>query len=97
MEIYDVTSAVIKRDEAILALFDNRYNSVMIVRPACDEEGKTPYLIILEPDGGERLYWLEKFGMITEEEFQEEAKKLSSQNERQKLYELLDAELNPKR
>jgi hypothetical protein len=91
-QIYDVTGAVINRDEAIIGLFDLRYNTVMIVRPVYNKEDKKAELSIEEPDGAERLYWLEKFGMITEEEFQEEAQKLTSVVKRRRLYELLGEE-----
>jgi hypothetical protein len=91
-QIYDVTGAVVNRDEAIIGLFDLRYNTVMIVRPIYNKEDNRAELSIEEPDGAERLYWLEKFGMITEEEFRGEAKKLSSAKERRRLYELLGKE-----
>jgi len=90
--IYDVTSAVVNREEAILALFDNRYASIMIVRPAKDKEGNLE-LEVTEPDGAERLYWLEKFGIITEEDFQVEVEKLAPITERRKLYDMLKKEL----
>jgi len=93
MEILDVTSAVVNMEEAILALFDNRYNSIMIIKPIIDEQGN-PHLEVIEPDGVERLYWMEKFGMITEAEFQDEVGRLASKNERQKLYKLLKKELD---
>ena len=90
--IYDVTSAVVNMEEAILALFDNRYASIMIVRPAKDKEGNLE-LGVTEPDGAERLYWLEKFGIITEEDFQVEVEKLAPITERRKLYDMLKKEL----
>lgn len=89
--IYDVTGAIVAREEAILALFDNRNNTVMIVRPFINEDGKAA-LTIEDPDGAERLYYLEKFGMITEVEFQEEVEKLTPQTNRRKLLKLLEKE-----
>ena len=89
--IYDVTGAIVSREEAVLALFDSRNNTVMIVRPFINDEDK-PSLTIEDPDGAERLYYLEKFGMITEEEFEEEVKKLTPQLDRRKLYKLLSKE-----
>lgn len=94
MKIYDVTNAiVVEEKEVILALFDNRYNSVMIIKPVIDEKTKEPRLKISDPDGVERLYWLEKFGMITEEEFQADVQRLAPLPERKKLYEMLKKEL----
>lgn len=87
MQIYDITSAAVDDEQVVLALFDNRHNSVMIIRAT--EDGK---LETTEPDGAERLYWLEKFGMVTEEEFQAEVAKVKSRTGREKLYELLKGE-----
>lgn len=92
MKIYDVTSAVVDEKEAVLALFDNRYNSVMIIKPVIDKKTKEPKLETSDPDGAERLYWLEKFDMITEEEFQADVQRLAPLTERKKLYEMLRKE-----
>ena len=92
MKIYDVTNVAVDEEQVTLALFDNRYNSVMIIKPIMGRKPKKPKLKILEPDGAERLYWLEKFGMITDEEFQAEAQQLAPQTERRKLHELLKKE-----
>lgn len=102
MDIYDVTSAAYLEDEntIAMALFDNRYNSILLVRPAIketvnEETGevlRTPCLTVTDPDGAERLYWHEKFGMIDAEEFQREAAALEPVSARQRLYELLGKE-----
>jgi len=94
MKEFDVTSAIVDDDEVVLALFDNRYNSVMIIKPIINDETKQPELSIQEPDGADRLYWLEKFGMITGEEFQAEAEKVTGETEKLKLFERLKKELS---
>ena len=92
MKIYDITTAAVDSEQITLALFDNRYNSIMVIKPIINEDSGKPELDVLEPDGAERLYWLEKFGMITEEEFQAEVKQLAPQANRLKLYQLLKKE-----
>lgn len=92
MKLYDVTNAIVDDNEVVLALFDNRYNSVMIIKPVIDKKTEEPRLKTSDPDGTERLYWLEKFGMITSEEFQVEVSKLTSSTERKNLYEMLKKE-----
>lgn len=92
MKIFDVYSAAVDEEQATLALFDNRYNSIMIIKPIIKEKTGEAKLEVLEPDGAERLYWLEKFGMITDEEFQAEVLLLTSQTERKKLFEILKKE-----
>ncbi len=98
--IWDVCGAILLEDGAILGLFDPRYNAVKIVKPYVveirDEKenviGHEARLSASDPDGAERLYWLEKFGMITEEEFQEESAKITDKSGKKKLYELLKKE-----
>jgi len=92
MKQFDVYSAIVDDDEVILALFDPRYNTVMIVKPEITKDGE-PKLKVLEPDGTERLFWLEKFGMITEEEFEAEAGKVEGETEKIKLFEKLKKDL----
>ena len=87
MKTYDVTSAVIDTGQVTLCLFDNRESSVIVIRAMDGSE-----LITSEPDGSERLFWLEKFGMITEEDFYVETQKLSSKASRENLYKLLRKE-----
>lgn len=100
IHILDVTSAAIEEDsdneKVVLALFDNRYSAVTIIRPVAvkDKDGVITRvkLQVLDPDGAERLYWMEKFGMMTEEDFQAEVAQLAPETERKKLYELLKKE-----
>lgn len=90
--IYDVTSAVYREDEVVLALFDNRYNSIVIIRPELQTDGSLK-LTVSEPDGTERLYWLEKFGMITDEEFQAEVAQHKTRADKEALYDNLRYDL----
>jgi len=99
--IYDITAAVVEEDGVIMALFDNRYNAIKVIRAlvvelkndAGEVVGHKPRLEAFDPDGAERVYWLEKFGMITEEELAEEAAKLKGV-EKEKLYNRLEKELD---
>ncbi|MBA7472487.1 hypothetical protein ES707_07814 [subsurface metagenome] len=45
-----------------------------------------------DPDGIERDYWLNKIGVLSDDDFQASAKKLQNKKKRQALYELLDKE-----
>ncbi len=92
MKIYDVTNAIVDEEQTVLALFDGRYNSIMIIKPVVIKRTGEPRLKTSDPDGAERLYWLEKFGLITEEEFQAEVQKLAPLTGRKKLYEMLKKE-----
>ena len=100
IKILDVTSAAVEEDkdnqQVVLALFDNRYNSVTIIRPVPikDKEGVITgvKLETFDPDGAERIYWMDKFGMMTEEDFEAEVAKLEPQEARKKVYEMLRKE-----
>ena len=92
-KIFDVTNAIVREDEVVMALMDSRYNSIMVVKPTINEEGQ-PVFAIFEPDGAEWLYWQEKFGMISEEDFENSVAKLKPKNERKKLFDKLKGEFD---
>jgi hypothetical protein len=98
IKIYDVTSAAVEEstdnEMVVLALFDNRYDAITIIKPVLvrDKEGVITDVKLeqFDPDGAERLYWMEKFGMMTEADFQSEVQQ--TETDRKKLYELLRKE-----
>jgi len=100
IKIYDVTTAAIEESKdseiVVLALFDNRYNSITIIRPVAvkDKEGiiTRVKLECFDPDGADHLYWLDKFGIITEEDYQAEIDNLSLAS-KNKLYTMLKKEV----
>jgi len=49
-----------------------------------------------DPDGAERDYWLNKIGILSDDDFQASAKKLQAPTDRRKLYELLNKEFGKK-
>lgn len=93
--IYDVTAAVVDDTETVLALFDPRegYGSITIIRPAQRPDGSL-YLVEHSPDTAEWVYWHEKFGIISIEDFNTRVAKMSRRLDREKLYYLLKTELN---
>lgn len=107
-KIYDVTSAAIEKNEeghqVVLALFDNRYGSCMIIRPQAFLDTGPPCPLCgeskvnslklqhFDPDGAERLFWMDKFGMITDEDYQAELAALET-DPKKKLYNMLKAEV----
>lgn len=93
--VYDVTKAVVEEDEVVLALIDTRdnSNSVMIIRPYIASDGSARWTAE-EPDGTDRLYWLEKFGIITSAEFQAESATYADVTEKRALYQRLQEELD---
>ena len=91
-EIYDVTNFILTGDMLICAMFDGRYNSIAIIQVAGPDKWGKYKLDMTEPDKGERLYWLDKFGLLTEEDMQAEINELDKQ-EKRGLYEKLKKEV----
>jgi len=76
MEIYDVTNAIIDEDKVICALFDGRYDSLVLIEVKPKGNSGLWQLKLREPDDEERLYWVDKFGLLSEEEIQAEYERL---------------------
>ena len=55
-------------------------------------QAKESRLMISDPDGAERDYWLNRIGVLSDEDFQASAKKLQAPEDRKVLYDLLDDE-----
>ena len=49
-------------------------------------------LMLSDPDGAERDYWLNRIGVLNDEDFQASAKELQAPEDRKALYDLLDDE-----
>ena len=94
MAQYDVFVAVVSDDETILGLFDPRegYGSVTIIYPFQRPDG-TLCLKERSPDTAEWVYWHEKFGIISTEDFNTKVAKMTKRMERESLYGLLKTEL----
>ena len=68
-----------------------------------DERVKTDSILLIEigndgfvfsdPDGTERDYWLNRIGVLSDEDFIQSAKAIKAKDERRKLHELLGKEL----
>ena len=96
MKIYDVTGVIVSDDELVTALFDGREGeeSIMLIKPV-QKDGK----IILEtsqPDGIERYYWLNKFGLLPDAELNSMYKQQSAERERREIYDKLKKEFESK-
>jgi len=92
--VFIVTRAIVTQDRVICALVHDNYKSIMIITPQVIE-GETPPRAVLswvEPDGLERLEWLERMGVITEAEFVRDARKLQGA-QKLALYESLKREM----
>ena len=93
-DIYDVTGVIISEDKLICALFDGRegLDAIMIVtiseKP--DKEGKY-HLVASNPDGEERVYWLDKFGLLDDEAMDAEVAKLNTDAKHKLLNKLTEA------
>ena len=96
--IIDVYAAIVREDEAVLALFDPRYDSIAIVRPIVFQDTNGKFigvkLRLESPVDIEKLYWHEKFGIITDEAFNAEVLRLESKLEKERAYELLSRDLD---
>jgi len=92
LQIFDVTNVVISEDKLIACLFDGRYGSIAIVEIVGPDKKGLYHLQMREPDGDERLYWLDKFGLMTEEDMDAEVEKLSK-DEKRRLFNKLQKEL----
>jgi len=67
-----------------------------------DERVKTDSILLIEigndgflfsdPDGAERDYWLNRIGVLSDEDFVQSAKAIEAKEERGKLHQLLDKE-----
>lgn len=93
--IYDVTGVIISEDQLVCCLFDGRedLNAITIVKISDkpDKEGKF-HLDCMNPDGADRVYWLDKFGLLDDEAMTKEVAKLADDPKR-KLHAKLTAEL----
>lgn len=98
-EIHDVTGVIISDDKLICALFDGRegLDAIMIVKISDnpDKQGKY-HLDCTEPDGEERVYWLDKFGLLDDASMTAEVAKLATDH-KHKLLNRLTADLNKKK
>lgn len=95
MQVIDAVGVILSEDKLVCALFDGRYDAIGIVKIAGpDKEGKH-YLDYTSPDGEERLYWLDKFGLLTEDELIDEAEKLK-ETQKRGLYEKLKLDFEGK-
>jgi len=95
--IYDVTGVIISEDKLVCCLFDGRYDAIMIVQISekPDKQGKF-HLECSSPDGEERVYWLDKFGLLDDEAMDAEIAKLATDH-KHKLLNRLTADLNKKK
>lgn len=91
MKKFDVTNILISDDGRLIVAYNERYKSIMLIEPETTPEGEIT-VRIKEPDGIERDYWRHEFGLISEEEFLEVAKKLKVKEEKEKLYKQLKKE-----
>jgi hypothetical protein len=97
-EIYDVTGMIISEDKLICAFFDGRegLNAIMIVKISEKPDKQGVYhLDCRNPDGEERVYWLDKFGLLSSEEMDAEVAKLADDPKR-RLLNKLTADLKKK-
>lgn len=96
--IYDVTGVIISEDKLICALFDGRegLDAIMIVKISDKPDKQGVYhLESSDLDGEERVYWLDKFGLLSEEAMDAEIAKLSTDH-KHRLLNRLNADLNKK-
>jgi hypothetical protein len=87
--IYNTTNVIISENELICVLFDGRYDSIAIITPV--NIGGQLKLQMSEPDGAERAYWLDRFGLLPEDELQAEFEK-TKPNQRKQLFDQLKKE-----
>jgi len=95
MKIYDVTNVIIEDDKLVAAILDGRENSLMIIKPT--QDGDRLILETSEPDGYERYYWLDKLGLLPEEELTTFYKEVKTEKERKAIYETLKGEFDAPR
>ena len=67
-----------------------RVNAVMVMEARGNE------FISFDPDVPEKSFWLNKIGVLSDEEFQEDAKKIATKEDRRKLYDMLKGEFEGK-
>lgn len=91
MDIYDVTNVIVDDDKVICALFDGRYDAIAIIKISKPDDSSKCHLNVTDPDGAERLYWLDRLGLLPEDELINEAEKLKKEQKRT-LYEKLKLE-----
>lgn len=90
MKLIDVTNVIVSGDKVVCALFDGRYDAIAIITIKTEDDG-VPHLVSTDPQGAEKLFWLDRFGLLTVGELAAEAEKLE-RNERLQLYEKLKLE-----
>lgn len=97
MKILDVTGVIVQDDQLVAALYDGREGeeAIAIVKPV-EKNGKF-LLEVTDPDGLERYQWLKHFGLMSEEQLNEEYKKVQVEDERKKIYEELKKEFDAPR
>lgn len=88
MQILDVTNIIIDDDKLVCALFDGRYDAIAIIKISEPDDNGKYHLNVTDPDGAERLYWLDRLGLLSEDELMAEAEKLKREQKRT-LYEKL--------
>lgn len=89
MKMLDVCSVIFQEDMLVAALFDGRegQEAIAIVKPVI--RGDIAVLEISDPDGLERYKWLEKFGLMTEEQLNELYKTVQAEDEQRLIYDEL--------
>jgi len=91
-EIFDVTNVILSEDKLVACLFDGRYGSIAIVSIVGPDKKGAYHLDMTEPMDAMRLYWLDKFGLMTEEDMDVELEKINK-GEKRKLLNKLTQEL----
>ena len=91
--IFDTTNVILSEDKLVCVLFDGRYDSIAIITPI-NTNGQLK-LQMSEPDGAERAYWLDRFGLLPEDELQAEFEK-AKPSQREQLFDQMKEEFEPK-
>lgn len=96
-QIYDVMAVIVQNDMLVAALFDGRegQEAIMIIRPVI--KNGMAVLEKSEPDGLERWQWLDRFGLLPEEQLNEIYKKVQGEDERRQIYNALREEFDDPR
>ena len=88
-KIYDIDKAIVDTDKGEGAIYDSANKAILVFRARL---GIAEKFEVLEPDGADKLVWLKRFNLITDEEFVSESAKYAGREEKRVLYEALKKE-----
>jgi hypothetical protein len=81
--------AIVDQEKGEGAIYDSANKAILVFRARI---GIAEKFEVLEPDGADKLIWLKRFNLITDEEFVVESAKYAGREEKRLLYEALKRE-----